>query len=128
AEKLRADHIRMQMTCIDEVVTRTGRYHKHIVLRLGVHDAHVGRKSVDGHRVPALRDLNAVVAGSPFDGHMIALTIPAAWVDTGQIDRNVGVIRAAQVVNYDVVASFQCGQGNALDVVQIHGDVAYVAE
>ena len=68
-------------------------------------------------------DIDLIAGAGPVDGHLIGRTVVCA-----EIERHLGHIAASEVVDGDFVGAAQGVDLDVLDVVEVHGDVADVAD
>ena len=96
---------------------------------LGAGDRHLRRQSVDDDRRAAAGDADAVVAGRAVDDHGVrrAVALPAAR-RRRQVDGDLLHVGSGEVVDRDGVGAAQGSELDVLDAVEVHGDVADVAE
>src|SRR6185312_4981763 len=94
----------------------------------GVIDRHLRREAEDDDLAADRGDDGDVVAVGGVDGDGVDLAVAGRAADRrGQVDGDLGDVGAAEIVNPDVVAPAQSMELDALDIVQVHGDVGDVA-
>src|SRR5262249_52336161 len=122
------DDVRRERGGTDRVVAAQGFDGQRVVGHLGAADAHEGRQP--DHRVagPAAEHRDGVVAVGAADGDRVRRAVAGRAADgRGQVDVHLRHVGAGQVVDGGGVRPAQGVDGDDLDVVEVHDDVADVA-
>ena len=116
----------------DVVVTAERVHAQQVVGGLGMHDAHVGRQSGHSDRVREGIDLDVVGAPGRVaaeERHRVRLTVARGPPDGGgEVDVERLDVRPPQVVHDGGVRTAERSEIDALGTVDVHDDVAEVAE
>src|SRR5262249_48671977 len=105
------------------VVAVPGADRQPVVGRLGAGDVHPRVQAGDGRaaRVPGHQDHVVAVGPLHGDGVSRAVADPRAG-GAGQVEVDLGHVRAGEVVDGDLVDPALGGEVDALDAVEVHGD------
>src|SRR5262245_6885949 len=128
AVDLQADLAGGKTAGVDDVVAAQAVDGQQVRL-VGVIDNHRRRQALDCDLAARRGDGDHVVAIGGVDGDGIALAVAAAAVERRrQIDFDLGDVGALEIADDDVVRAAERLDVNALHLVQVHDDVADVAE
>src|SRR6185503_17050193 len=113
---------------VDDV--RTGRaLHDDAIAGFGGRDPHLRAEATDEHVRAAGAERDVVGAGATVHRHRVVRRVAGRGGGRrGEIDAHAARVGAAQITHVDVVGAPQCVEIEALDVVQVHGDVGDVPE
>ena len=117
------DPVRFQAARVDDVVAALRVDRQPVVRLLLEDDVHAGLQAEHVDAVGIARDADHVVAVRGVHRHGVRCAVAAA-VRTAQIEVDLRHIGAAEIADHDVVRAAERAEVDALDVVQIHDDVA----
>jgi hypothetical protein len=96
---------------------------------VGMIDRHLGGETGDGDGGPDRCHVDVVRSTAAVDDNCVELAVACCAADhPGEVDGDMLDVRAGQVVDGGVVFAAQRVEPDGLDVVQVHRDVAEVAE
>src|SRR5262249_35776597 len=96
---------------------------------VGMIDGHLRRKAVDDDLAADRSDGDGVIAASAVDGDAVDLAVADGPAERrGQVDGDLLDVRARELADVDGVGFAAGVEFDALDVVEVHGDVRDIAE
>ena len=116
-----------QVRGIDVVIAALATDQQHVG-GIGVHDRQPGGQARNSDGIRSANDVDGVGAVGRERGHRIVGSVSAAGVSrAGKIDKNIGDVRAGQVIYDQPVWAAERAQIDLLHVIEVHGDVGDIA-